>query len=1098
MEVQLQGSADEIKQLQRCINDLVSVLPLPAVWTGGESPQIISTLMDAVLRMLTLDLIYVWSKESAGETPIEMARVAPTWGPMPEAREIGKMLHQLLGDNPQVWPPVVQIPFGEVDISIVSLALGPHADAGVIVAGSRRADFPRETERLVLSVVANQAAIGLREAWLLGEQKRLASEIDQQVAQRTVELAKANQALREEIAERQRASEALQMRELNLRLLVDSIPAPVAVMTPAGEVESVNQPVLEYFGKTFEELKRWGTGDAVHSDDLPQAIAVWREAIETGHPYDVKERLRRFDGVYRWFGVRGFPLRDPDGRILNWCVLLSDIDDRERAEEVLRASERNLGLNINAMPMLLASARPDGWGDFFNQRWLDYTGLSAKQLEGWGWATPLHPDDAEGLLKIWRASLVSGAPLEAEARMRRFDGTYRWLLFRANALRDESGTILKWYGTAADIEERKRAEAKLRRSEADLLEAQRLTHTGSWKHDTSSGNVTVSPEIHRIFGSSPDEDTSNPEFWFGRIHPDDRQRIQELFQKSEIEKTNYEADYRLLLPDGEVRHQHAVGRPVLNESGDIVEFVGTAMDVTEQVQARIALQKAFDAIEKSEDQLRATISAIPTLAWSTDPDGSADFFNQRWLDYTGLPAEKAKGWGWRASIHPDDVKRLVDSWKSSLASGSATAAGAEARMRRFDGTYRWFLFRANPLRDESGGIVKWYGTSTDIDDRKRAEEQLRRSEAFLAEGQRLSSTGSFSFRVATDEVVFSEEMCRIFELEPPVSLRMLASRIHPEDLPVFKGNLEQARRGDPNDMRNDLRLLLPNGSVKCIQIVAHSNRDDGGQLEYIGTAQDVTQRRLFEEALSKARSELARAASIASLAGLTASIAHEVNQPLSGVVTNASTCLLMLDSDPPNVDVARETARRALRDGNRASEIITRLRALFSKKQVTTESVDLNETTREVIAVSLSELQRNRVLLRTEFDSDLPLVTGDRVQLQQVILNLLRNASDAMSAVQDRPRHLLIRTELEECDRVRLTVQDVGVGFDSGAMDKLFQAFYTTKTEGMGMGLSISRSIIENHYGRLWATPNDGPGATFCFSLPRQREGGTVARGGAV
>jgi len=218
---------------------------------------------------------------------------------------------------------------------------------------------------------------------------------------------------------------------------------------------------------------------------------------------------------------------------------------------------------------------------------------------------------------------------------------------------------------------------------------------------------------------------------------------------------------------------------------------------------------------------------------------------------------------------------------------------------------------------------------------------------------------------------------------------------------------------------------------------------------------------------------------------LTASIAHEVNQPLAGIITNAGTCLRMLAADPPNVDGARETARRTIRDGHRASDVVTRLRALFAKKDANTESVDLNEATREVIALSLSELQRNGVVLRPELAEDLPLVTGDRVQLQQVILNLLRNASEAMSTVDDRPRQLLIRTERDEGDRVRLTVQDAGVGFEPQAADRLFDAFYTTKNDGMGIGLSVSRSIIESHHGRLWATLNDGPGATFSFSLPR-------------
>ena len=217
---------------------------------------------------------------------------------------------------------------------------------------------------------------------------------------------------------------------------------------------------------------------------------------------------------------------------------------------------------------------------------------------------------------------------------------------------------------------------------------------------------------------------------------------------------------------------------------------------------------------------------------------------------------------------------------------------------------------------------------------------------------------------------------------------------------------------------------------------------------------------------------------------LTASIAHEVNQPLAGIITNASTCLRMLAADPPDVAGARETARRTIRDGNRASDVIARVRALFSKKEPAIEAVDLNEVTREVMALSLSDLQRNRVVLQSELAEDLPAITGDRIQLQQVILNLLRNASDAMVDVHDRPRQLLVRTEREDGDRVRVSVRDAGVGVYPQNVDKLLDAFYTTKTDGMGIGLSISRSIIERHHGRLWAEANDGPGATFSFSIP--------------
>jgi PAS domain S-box-containing protein len=249
-------------------------------------------------------------------------------------------------------------------------------------------------------------------------------------------------------------------------------------------------------------------------------------------------------------------------------------------------------------------------------------------------------------------------------------------------------------------------------------------------------------------------------------------------------------------------------------------------------------------------------------------------------------------------------------------------------------------------------------------------------------------------------------------------------------------------------------------------------------------SEDVTQRKLSEEALAKARSELARVASITGLGVLTASIAHEINQPLSGIVTNASTCLRMLSADPPNIDGARETVRRTLRDGNRASDVITRLRTLYSKKEPSLESMDLNEAAREVAALSLSELQRSGVTLRYELSDNLPPVVGDRIQLQQVILNLLRNAADSMSTIDDRPRELLIKTERDERNHIRLSVKDLGVGFAHQTAEKIFDPFYTTKTDGMGIGLSISRSIIKAHEGRLWATPNDGPGATFSFVIP--------------
>jgi PAS domain S-box-containing protein len=317
---------------------------------------------------------------------------------------------------------------------------------------------------------------------------------------------------------------------------------------------------------------------------------------------------------------------------------------------------------------------------------------------------------------------------------------------------------------------------------------------------------------------------------------------------------------------------------------------------------------------------------------------------------------------------------------------------------------------------------------------------------------------------------------------------------HGEHLEPNRALVGELLEGTRQQFQIEKQYRRKNGSVMWVRNnVSMVPETDRVPRFLMALSEDITERKLAEDALSKARSELAHVARITSLGVLTASIAHEVNQPLSGIITNAGTCLRMLAAEPPNVEGARETARRTIRDGNRAAEVITRLRALYGKKDSMIESVDLNEATREVLSLSLSDLQRNRVLVQQELADDLPLVAGNRVQLQQVVLNLLRNASDAMSAVDDRPRQLLIRTEGDGDDHVRLSVRDAGVGFAPQSADRLFESFYTTKNDGMGIGLSVSRSIIESHHGRLWATPNTGPGATFSFSIPRASEAATGA-----
>jgi PAS domain S-box-containing protein len=906
-----ESAIEEVARLRGCLHDLVSITALPALWTSGEPAQIVSTLLDALLGTLRLGFVCVRLNDPEGGPSIEMVRVAEALRGTAGAREISQAIDSSLSDAAPRWPPRAQVSIGDVDLSVAFARLGLHGEFGLVAAGTPRRDFPTQTEKLVLDVAANQAAIGLQEARLLRESERKS------------------------------------------RLLVDSIPGLVALLTAGGEVQFVNRQILEYTGRTLEELKQWGTDDTVHPEDLPHVIHAFKQSIASGSPYEIVQRLRRSDGVYCWFQNNGFPLRDASGQIVRWCVLLTDIDERKRAEDALRESERESRLIVDTIPALVWSAWPDGSAEFFSQHFLDFIGLSAEQASGWGWTTAVCPEDLNGLGVTWQRIMASEAPGEAEARLRRYDGNLRWFLFRVNPLRDATGTIVKWYGVNTDIEDRKRAEEALRSSELNLRQ---MTET------------------------------------------------------------------------------------------------------------------------------------IPEMLWSATPEGAIDYCNARFLNYTGFSAEEVMGDGWQKTIHPDDAARVAPVWMASFTTG----APYRVEVRTFhcaDRTYRWCAVSALPLLDREGRILKWHGTIVDVHDWKQAQEQLRRSEAFLAEAQHLSATGSFSWRPSTDEITWSDEVYRIFEFDRGVTLTtdLIGTRIHPDDFALWSEATNRMRTG--SGFLIDHRLLMPDGSVKHLHSIAHATRDNDGQLEYIGALQDVTERKRSEQALDKVRSELARVARVTSLGALTASIAHEVNQPLSGIITNASTCLRMLDADPPDVDGARETARRTIRDGNRASDVITRLRALFSKKEFTLEWLDLNAATREVIALSLSELQRNRVVLHSELADDLPTVTGDRIQLQQVILNLFRNAADAMVDVHDRPRQLLIKTERENGDRVRLTVRDAGVGLLPQSLDSLFDPFHTTKSGGMGIGLFVSRSIVERHHGHLWAEPNDGgPGATFSFSIPRDAE----------
>jgi PAS domain S-box-containing protein len=995
-------------------------------------------------------------------------------------------------------------------------------------------------------------------------------------------------------------------------LLVEAIPALVWRAAPEGNIEYVNKRVLEYFGSPLSEIIGWGWMEKVHPDDVAFKVGSWLQNLESRKPHDAVCRLRGADGRYRWFEVRGDPLQASNGAVLSWYGVLLRSSISIRTEDALRESEYRLRQVIVTVPSLLWSLGPDGEQTQLSQRALDYIGVRYEDLSHLGgWTKFIHPDDLAETANAFSHSIRTGTPYQAVHRLRRADGEYRWHHARGEPLRDRQGRVIQWYGLTVDVDEGKRAEDRLRRSEAYLAEAQRLSRTGSFGWTPTTGELHWSDETFRILEYDPSIKPTI-ERVLDRIHPDDRAMIRQLIDETSSGKKDFDVTHRLLMPDGSVRFVHVFSHASKDAAGNL-EIVGALMDVTEntrlyrdlaereakvrrlmdsniigifiwEAEGRIleaneaflhmvgydhtdvvsgklrwtdlapaewrerderalaerkltgklqpyekeyfrkdgsrvpALMGAanfeesgnqgvafvLDLTERkeAEDHLRRS-EAYLAEAQKLTHTGSAAFNDTTilyWSEETyrilgfdprdGLPDREAVA----ERTHPDDRPRVREQARGAVQQKRDYTL--EYRIVLPAGTTKHVELNAHPKFSTSGELVEIVSTLIDVterkraeDERKKAEERLRLSEARLAEAQRLSQSGVAAYDETT--ILYgSDETYRIWGFDPAQGIpsrEAVNQRIHPDDRDRVLAAVQHAVT-ERRDYSIEYRIVLPDGTTKHLESIGRPRFSASGELiEIVVTHLDVTGRKRAEEEHERLRqleSDLAHMNRLSMMGELAASLSHEITQPIAAARNNARAALNFLDKQPPDLGEVREALGCVVGDADRAGLIVDRIRDHIKKAPPRKHRFDLNEAINEVIVLARSAIAEKGVSVQTRLTEGSLPVDGDRVQLQQVVLNLTLNATEAMSAVDEGARELLISSEQNRTNGVLVTVRDSGPGIDPQQIERVFDAFYTTKPSGVGMGLSICRSIIDAHGGRLWADVNEPRGAAFQFILP--------------
>jgi PAS domain S-box-containing protein len=839
--------------------------------------------------------------------------------------------------------------------------------------------------------------------------------------------------------------------------------------------------------------------DRVHPDDLDRVRQLSDRAAQNGMDLDVEHRILLHDGVIKYVHAVAHAGRDSSGN-LEYMGVVTDITERKRAEEERQALSRNLQ---ESKARLEEAQRVAHMGHYYwdlianRVTWSDelYRIYGLPPQEGPIDMTMvremIHPDDREHVFRAAEEAVRSGVHSEAEHRVVRPDGEVRTVQGLGTVKRDASGRAYEMFGTVQDITERKRAEEErqllsgdLQESKAWLEEAQRVAHVGYWVWDLETNRLIVSDEYCRILGLTPKKGPIDLAIVREIIHPEDREYVFRTAEQAIRSGERAECEHRILRPNGEMRVVHSLGDLKKDSSGRPYQMFGTTQDITERKRAEEALQRSQFYL--SEGQRLAHIGSWASddlgIRWSEDLGiyWSDEVYKIFGLDpQNGAPNFKQ----YLDAIHPDDRASMAETIR--MMHEQRCGCDVTKRIVRPNGDIRYVRCVGVPIF-ESGVFKAFHGTTIDVTEQELLTQELRRERAYLAEAQSLTHTGSWASNLVTRQVFHSsEENNRLYGFDVsqyPNPFDLHYSSILAEDEPALSAKLENTIRAGA-DFDVEYRIRRSDGAIRFLRGIGHHNpAQEFG--EYFGITMDITDRKRAEkerERLRQLETDLAHINRVNMMGELAAALAHEIKQPIAAAAANAGACLGFLNGEHPDILEAREAASGTIGCARRAAEIIDHVRSLFKKSLPQREAVDVNELIREISLLLKNDIRRNSVTVRLELAENLPEIAGDRVQLEQVLMNLMLNAIEAMH---DAKGDLTITSQSTDDGHLSISVSDTGVGIPADKIDQIFDTFFTTKPQGTGMGLAISRSIVESHGGRLWATSNSERGSTFQFTLP--------------